>query len=282
MRLPRLIQRAARFVRAVVEGFSRDNGGLVAAAVSFYVFLSLVPVLLLAIAVAGYVFGSPERASQLVVDWVNKYGLTQQAGEQITSILTEVIAGRGAATGAGLLILLWTVTTAVGNLEKAINVAWNVEQARGFAVRRLLALFVCVLVAVLLALSLVATTALNLVKNLDVSVWGVTPTTWPWIWDVLGFAVPVLVTVLSFTLIYKILPNTAVPMRIAFAGGLFAGILWEAAKIGFSYYVNNFVDYSRVYGPLGGVILLLIWINYSALVTVLGAEAASIAHNRRS
>lgn len=281
LRLPDPIVRAGRFVRAVFERFSEDNGGMVAAAVSFYVFMSLIPMLLIAVAVAGYVLGSPERSQELVVGWVNKYGLTEQAGDEITSILREVIEGRGAATGASLLILLWTVTTAVSNLEKAINVAWNVEQARGFVMQRLLALLVCAGGAALLGLSFVLTAGLKLVKNLDVSILGMTPGSWPWIWELLGFAAPILVTVLAFTMIYKVMPNTAVSTRIALIGGIVAGVLWELAKHAFSYYVNNFADYSRVYGSLGGVILLLVWINYSALVTVLGAEVASLADRRR-
>lgn len=275
------MRRAGRFARAVLESFAKDNGGLVAAAVSFYVFLSLIPILLIAVAVAGYVLGSPEQSQDVVVGWVERYGLTQEAGEQITSIVREVIAGRGAATGISLVILFWTVTTAVSNLERAINVAWNVEQARGFAMRRLIALAVCGVVAALLALSFAATAGLKLVKSVDAVILGTSPASWPWIWDLAGFAVPVLITIAAFTLIYKIMPNTAVPTHVALTGGLFAGVLWEAAKHALSYYVNNFVDYSRVYGSLGGVILLLVWINYSALVTMLGAEVASVADGRR-
>lgn len=281
MRLPEPIGRAGRFAGTVLESFGRDNGGLVAAAVSFYVFLSLIPVLLIAVAVTGYVFGSPEQSQEMVVGWVERYGLTQAAGKQITSIVREVIAGRGAATGISLVILLWTVTTAVSSLERAINVAWNVEQARGFAMRRLVALAVCGLVAGLLALSFATTAGLKLVKNLDAVILGTSPANWSWVWDLAGFAVPVLITISAFTMIYKIMPNAAVPTRVALIGGVFAGLLWEVAKYAFSYYVNNFVDYSRVYGSLGGVILLLVWINYSALVTVLGAEVASVADRRR-
>jgi membrane protein len=93
--------------------------------------------------------------------------------------------------------------------------------------------------------------------------------------------VPLLVSILTFTIFYWIVPNTHVPVIVALAGGSFAGALWEIAKYGFSYYATHFANYSAVYGSLAGVILLLVWIYYSAIVVIMGAEVASVYAGRR-
>ena len=283
MRFPRPIRRAYAFVREVVVDYSKDNGALVAAAVSFYVYLSLVPILLLAIAVAGYVLGSPDRAQTIVFGYLKDYSptLTAQGSGAIQQVVQEVVEVRGAATGIGLLVLLWTASSAFANLEKAINVAYNVTERRNILKTRLLAISIPVLVGLLLAASFVATAGLKAIRSLDVQILGLAPAQWPWIWSFGGYLIPLLVTIGAFTIIYKIMPNTYVPTKVALAGGVVAGILWELAKQAFSFYVSNYANYSKVYGSLAGVILLMVWINYSAVVTMLGAEVASVTARRR-
>ena len=285
MRLPAPLKAAYEFVKEVLQGYSRDNGALMAAAVSFYVFLSLIPMLLVAVALAGYFLGSPEQAQATVLNKLRPALAPGKTGEGIMSLVSEVVGevvkGRGAATGLGLLVLLWTGTTAVANLGRAINLAWKTEQRRSFIKARLVALLTFVAVGVLLGASFGLTAAIGAIKGSSKSFLGIAPGQWPWIWSFLGYLVPLLVTIGTFTIVYEILPNTRVRLTTALIGGVFAGIMWEAAKQAFSVYVNNFANFSKVYGSLGGIILLLVWINYSAMVTILGAEVAAATQRRR-
>ena len=163
-------------------------------------------------------------------------------------------------------------TAPTTTLEKAINLAWGVGRERNYFVKRLVGVLMFLAVGGLLGIS----TCIYAIRDLDVSLFGIQPTDWPWVWSVMGYVLPPAVTIGTFTMIYKILPNTHVKLRVALIGGVFAGVLWEAAKAGFTYYVSNLANYSKVYGSLGGIILLVVWINYSAVVTILGAEVASV------
>ncbi|MGB9620695.1 MAG: YihY/virulence factor BrkB family protein, partial [Armatimonadota bacterium] len=120
------------------------------------------------------------------------------------------------------------------------------------------------------------TAGLEALRSANLSLLGIAPAKWPWIWSLSGYLVPLAGTVLAFTLMYKFLPYTRVPLRSAFFGGLFAGLLWEAAKIAFSFYLSGYASYGKIYGSLTGVVVLMIWINFSAVVAILGAEAGSI------
>ena len=117
--------------------------------------------------------------------------------------------------------------------------------------------------------------AIEVLRNLRLGVLGVTVDRLPFLWQFLGYVVPLLMTFSAFALIYKVLPNVRVPLRVALVGALFAGVLWEVAKIGFAFYVGHFARTATVYGSLAGVILLQVWINVGAAITILGAEVAS-------
>ncbi len=277
MRVPRLIGNSFAFAGEVVREYVRDNGNLVAAAVAFYLFVSLIPLLLLAIAGLGYVFGSPERAREIVFDYARQHSpsLTAGGGLTVQAIVEDVVRGREAATGIGILFLLWSGTSLMAIIERAINVAWDVERHRMFLVKRLIGLAMLVVAGVLFLSSFAATTALDAVRSANISILGLAPANWPWIWNFVGYLVPLTVTVLAFTLMYELLPYTRVPFRSALFGGLFAGLLWETAKIGFSFYLSRFASYGNVYGSLTGVVVLMVWINFSAVVLIFGAEVGS-------
>lgn len=278
------VRHACRFVGLVWKDYVADNGNLSAAAVSFFVFLSLIPMLLLAIAIGGFLLGSPGRAEHIVLEAINSVapGLASRWGlDSVRTAVDEIVAGRGVATGLGLASLFWIGTTVTASLEQAINVAWRLDQ-RGFVRRRLLALAMLFGSYALLVLSFGLTATLSAVRTMDIRVFGELPSSWPWLWTLAAYFIPLVLSVGTFTLIYKVLPNTRVEWRVALAGGLFAGVAWELAKHAFSFYVSNFAYYSAIYGSLAGMILLLVWIYYSSIVAIMGAEVASVYAGRRN
>lgn len=267
------------FVKEVALEYIKDNGSLVAAAVAFYMFLSLIPLLLLGVAGVGYLLGSPGRAEKLLFDYLGNYSpaLAEQGGALgLGEVVRGVVSGRGAATGLGLVFLLWSGTSAIVMLEQAVNVAWNCTLVRPFWLKRLLAVAMLFIGGGMFGVSFASTAALERLRHTEQCLLGICPGRWSGLWNLTAYLLPLAITILGFTLAYKILPRVSVPTRSAVFGGLLAGVLWEAAKIGFSYYLNNYAGYNRVYGSLTSIILLMVWINYSAIVAILGAEAASV------
>jgi membrane protein len=268
------LRAAADFARELAEKFTEHNSALMAAAVSFYVFLSLVPLLLLALAALGAVLQSKEYAYQTVVRFLHTYSPT------IRPHLEEVIRGSNVAAGLGIIALLWAGSQAFVTLETVVNTAWGCRP-RGFLKGRLVAIGLLLAVGVLLLVSFGITTAANAVQGCNVSVFGRSLSDLcGWGRGVLAWALPLAVTIATFTLIYRLLPNTHVPMTCALLGGVVAGILWEIAKDAFSFYATAFANYSAVYGSLAGIILLLVWIYYSSVVTILGAQISAVYQAR--
>ncbi len=268
---------AGNFARAVARDYSRDHGSLIAAAVSFYAFVSLIPLILLSIAVVGWVLGSVEDARASVVSILARSSpsVRQAAGDTVLAVVGQVVARKAEFGGISLLLLAWTGSSVANALCRAVNLAWGVEARRGLLAQRLLDIAVVVGVVVLLGVSAGITAAIEVLRHIRLQVFGLSAPGIPFFWQVMGYLAPLLVTLAAFTLIYKVLPNVQVPLRVAAVGAFFAGILWEAAKTAFGLYVAHSARSATVYGSLWGVILLQLWINVSMVITILGAEVAS-------
>lgn len=265
------------FAHTLARDYSRDHGSLIAAAVSFYAFMSLIPLILLSVSVIAFFLGSMEEAQASVMRVLSQYNpaVEQTAGETVRAVVRDVIGKRAALGGISVVVLAMTGSAAANSLCRAVNLAWDIKVRRGLLAQRLLDIAVVFGGVALLGASLAATAAIEVLRNLRLGVLGVTADRLPFLWQFLGYVVPLLMTFSAFALIYKVLPNVRVPLRVALVGALFAGVLWEVAKIGFAFYVGHFARTATVYGSLAGVILLQVWINVGAAITILGAEVAS-------
>ncbi len=264
--------RSVAFAKGVWQEFQDDNGSMLAAAVSFFGFLSFWPALLAGVGILGFVLGSPENAEAILTRTVSHFIVGQQA----ESIVNGIVSGRSAATGIGLVLLLWSGTSAVVALERALNLAWEAPP-RGLISSRLLALFTLVVGGLLLIVSFGATTAIRFIRSSSPAMLA----DLSWLWTVVSYLVPLFLSIAPFVLVYKVLPNTKVSWRTALAAGTLTGLLWEVAKQAFTYYVLNWASYGSVYGSLGSVILLMVWIYYSSTIAVLGAEFGANWSRRR-
>jgi membrane protein len=264
------------FIRRLYQEFTKDYGPMVSASMSFYALLSIVPLLILAVAVTGYVLHSRDRAYEEVFLYVGQFSPSLAQG-----LLEEVVRGRGTAGGLAIVALLWAGTQFFVSLEMAVNIAWDVKRRRGFLKQRLLSMAMVLAAGLLLLLNLGVTALEAIVRGLHV---------WPafgtllqstWLWTLAGSVFTFLLTVAMFIIVYKFLPNRRVKWRDALVGAAVAGVLWEIAKQAFSWYVPHFGKYNAVYGSLGRVVILMVWIYYSSMVTIIGAEVGALrAHVR--
>lgn len=101
------------------------------------------------------------------------------------------------------------------------------------------------------------------------------------LWDLLQYAIPLFVMFIVFTLLYWIAPSRRLALREVMPGALFTTIGWITTSILFSVYVNQFSDFSKTYGSLGGVTVLLIWLYISSFIILAGGEINAVLLNRR-
>ena len=276
---PGKIGRAARHVWCLVVELTRkyaeDRGPLIAAAVSFFALLSIIPLVLLGVWGLGH-FLSSREAFERVVDYLEGY--LPGSSRIVERYLKALVKGQRAIGWLGLTGLLWSASQGFVILELAMNLTLRVRERRSFIASRLLGLGMILLAGGSLVLSLLITSTLTAIRTYSLQLVGWPPGQIPAVWSVIGAIVSVSLTILSFTVVYRVIPNTRVPWRSALIAGTTAGLLWEIAKRAFTHYLPQATApaIKQVYGSVAGLIALVLWIYYSSVILVLGAELLSV------
>jgi membrane protein len=271
-------------IKELARRFGKDQSPVYAAALSFFSILSIVPLLVVALAALAFLFHSPAQAMAHLQKLIAQILPGDYAGSAAQRIINdaniqrsveELIRTRGIAGLIGLLSLVWAAMQIFVNAVPAMNAAFEVQETRSWLRLRLVAFGLLLGAGALFLLSLLPSSGPDFISHLHIP-WLHLPQPVPWPIDALFWLAALAINSMMFALIYRFLPNAPTSWRQAFVGGLVAGLLWELAKRGFSAYLANFNSYNKVYGALGGLIVLLLWIYYTSMITLLGAEAASL------
>jgi len=257
-------------LRSAFQRFNEARASQAAAAMAYYALFSLFPLLLALIAAWSFVL-EREQAFQQVVGFVTEAIPISQT--LIEKNIQRVLELRGTVGMVGLLGLLWSGMGAFEVLANNINRAWTDAEPRSFLERRLVALGMVGTLSALLALSLVSSTVLNLLPQLQVPLWDSVSIYEKPLWGALSNLVPWLFTFFLFLALYLWVPNTKVERRAAFWGAVVAALAWEVAANGFAWYLRSgLVRYELVYGSLGAVVALMFWIYWSSWIALFGAH----------
>ena len=256
-----------------VQNWWKDNCLRLAASLAYYTALSLAPLLLLIVGVVGLVLDRQQVATQLATQLE---GLMGQAGrELVTSILTTTSPqGSLLATVIGLVTLCIGATAVFGELQATMNLIWEVQPAPTSGVwagiwawlrERIFSLAIVFALAFLLLVSLVISAALAgaaaLFHGPEQAILS----------RVLEIAVSLLVLTFVFALLYKYVPDAKIGWRDVWLGGLITAVLFTFGKTAIGLYLGQ-ASVGSAYGAAGSMVVLLVWVYYSALIMFFGAE----------
>lgn len=275
------MKRAGNLLKQAFADWRRDNAARLGAALSYYTLFSVAPLLIVAIAVAGLMFGREAAQGQIVSQL---QGLVGEAGARAVETMIENSRRPEAgalATVVGLVTLLLGATGAFAELKSALNVVWDVkDEGAGLAglLRGRLWSFAMVLaVGFLLTVSLVLSAAVAAANGLFESA-GISPSLVHALNAALSFAV---ITV-PFALIFKFLPDTQVAWRDVWAGALLTSALFTVGKFAIGLYLGH-SSLASTYGAAGSVVVLVVWVYYAAQIFFFGAELTqAYAHRHGS
>ena len=252
-----------------------------AAALAYFALFSLAPVLVLVITIAGLVFGAEAAQGQVQRELARFVGPESAAAvQQIVIAASRPRTGRTAAI-IGTVTLLITATGVLIQLQDTLNTVWEVIPKPGFFLKRLLLkrllCFGLILgVGVLLLGSIAASAGLTaLQKVLEARLEIGTSTALGWADVILSW---LLMTVL-IALIYRVLPDVEIGWRDVAWGSAITSILFLVGKYGIGFYLQR-TGIASTFGTAGSLVLILIWIYYSSLIFLLGAEFTRV-HSRK-
>src|SRR6188472_4233791 len=269
---------AWKMLKDTVLAFINDEALSRGAAIAFYTVTSIAPVLLIVIAVAGLAFGR-EAAQNAVTSQLS--GLM---GQQTAEVVQTAVANAGkkssgiVATLVGVAILLVTASGVFGEMQTALNAIWKAKP-QGATVSRLIrariaSLGLVAALGFLLMVSLVVSTVLTALGNyLDLILpFG------KFILTVLNGIVSLILISFLFAAIYKVLPDRRLQWRDVATGAVVTALLFTIGKALISWYIGSTAVASS-FGAAGGLIILLLWVYYSAQIFLLGAEFTKVFAN---
>jgi len=273
---------AWRLVRDTVNGFIADEGTTRGAAIACYTLFSLAPLLVVAIGVAGLAFG--EEAARGAIGAQLRALVGRQGAEAVEAMVRGAGMGGGPGAGAaiGAAVLLLTAAGVFTELRAALNVIWRAAP-QAISVSYLLRAWVLSLGLVgatgfLLVVSLLASAAVSMLGE-----WmgGRLPAAAPLL-EALNFAVSFALLSLLFAAIYKVLPDRRIAWRDVAIGAVATAFLFTVGKSLIGWYIGNSGLAAR-YGAAGALVVVLLWVYYSAQIFLLGAEFTQVwTMHRRS
>ena len=282
-RFPHMFTKAWQVLKFTGNGYIEDNCLSRGAAIAYYTVFSLAPVLIIVIAVAGFVFGADAARGALVDEISSLMG--RQGGEAIQAMIASATNQNrsGWAGAVGLTTLLVTASGVFSELQAALNAIWRSKPRMGTVSRlvraRLVSLGLVMTLGFLLLVSLVVSTALSAIGPwLD----GIFPGAQV-LMHVVSFLISLVLVALLFAVIYKVLPDTSLAWRDVISGAIATAILFNIGKFLISLYLGS-SSVTSSFGAAGAFALLLLWIYYSSQIFLIGAEFtrawADIIHER--
>jgi membrane protein len=252
-----------------------DDAPTLGAALAFYTLFSLAPVLIVAVSVAGFVFGEKAAQGEIVRQFQGLMGM--QGASAIEAILQSTNRpGLGMlATVLGLVAILVGASGAFNELQDALNIIWKVHSTKSFwrvALRhRFFSLGLVVATGFLLLTSLVITASLSAAERLVGTLLPVSII----VLQSINFVFSFVVITLLFGLIFKLIPDATIPWRNVWMGAAVTSLLFTVGKVLIGFYLGHSA-LTSAYGAAASLVVFLIWIYYSAQILLFGAEITHV------
>jgi membrane protein len=256
-----------RAIGSSFTAFFRDECFELAGGMSFFMILSIAPLGILIVTIIGYVFGQYHTIYNYTLE--NLTHLFPNFSDSITQEIRAIIFYRKLSIISIILYSFLSFQFFL-SMEHAVNVIFKVKRRRNYAISLLLSFFVVTLLLIFLLTAFIFSSIGSLIEQYSLKIVGIKIGHMASVF--LVYIAPFLLVLLTYTAVYKIIPQDKISFILAFFSGLFATLFWEAAKYIFTWYVKNLSYLGSIYGSLTTFVFALIWIYYSSCIFLLGAE----------
>lgn len=283
--MKKLLSNLPNLLKLTYQGWKEDKASRLSAALAYYTIFSLAPMLLIIIAVTGFFFGQRDIVQSQVLNQIE--GLVGADGREFVSgLLTSASnPAKGIfATIVGIITLLFGALGVFNELHNALNTIWEVkeEETKGFIesikkviFSRLLSFSMILGIGFLLLVSLVISAGLSAMQE---TIGNAIPVS-EILLQIVNLIISIGVITVLFALIFKFLPDAEIAWRDVWLGAFVTAVLFSLGKFLIGIYLGNSTVTSS-FGAAGSLVLLLLWIYYSAQILLFGAEFTQVYANQ--
>lgn len=247
-----------------------------AATLSYFALLSLFPLILAIVSIAGFLLAGGDTL-EILLGYIREF--FPEFRGSIRKNIETVAATRGQVGVIAVIGLVWVGTAIFDALEYILDQVWGKSESKLLFRARLIGIIVVIGLGALLIVVTIAAPALTAARDF-------------WLprslgrslvhgYEVFGWIINALVVMAVYLALYHFVPSKRPPLKDVWPGAATAGIVWELARRLFSWYLKRVASFSTLYGSLGIVIGLLVWLYILGLITIIGGEVAAVLSDRR-
>ena len=265
-----------KFLKELYYRMMHDELSLISANLSYYFILSILPLLMVILALTPY-FNINQNFLLTKIETIAPGVL----GDYIFTLISEVLNNKNQTIITfGIIFTLWSASNGIYGLMYAFNIAYRVKEKRMWITVKIISIFFTIVImeAMLLMLVLLVfgkqiTWVLFHKLNFDKEFFD--------IWNYITILLPLFFTIIIFTFLYMLATNLKIPIKLAIPGAVFSAFSWIIISKVFGYYIDHFSNYIKTYGSIGAIMLFVIWLYFTGYILIIGAEINAILYNYR-
>lgn len=264
--------KAEIFIKKLMKRYTAHNIAATSAQIAYYWILAFFPFLIFIISLLTF--------ANIPIDILMQFVSTIVPSSLMAFIETTInqfILNRSTTLlSVGVLASLWSGGTAVNALLKGIHLAYNSKFIKPFWMSKIVAIFYTIVLALLIIFMMVSIIFGNRIGNYIVGVLHLNEGIIMPIWNMIRLVMPILALIIVLYMVYRIVPRKHLKVKGVWLGTISASVGWYVFSLIFSLYIDNYSKYNQLYGSIGGVFILLIWLYASCMVLLLGAEINAV------
>ena len=260
-------------LRKIWSAYWRDECLILSAAISFCAIFSIIPFLFLLFVIWGVFVGSSDMLYAQIVQFAR--ALAPDISQGVLEDIRTVVAHRSALGWVGIFFLFWIFDVVFYSIAHAFDRIFGAGKRRKYYRMKIasfsVVLLACAVLYFFIQLAVVATAIRNTnfgIGGVDLSFYVAKSLSFP--------SLVYVVLIMVFTLMFRVMPTVPVRFPFAVMGGVIFVNLWYLAKFAFHWYVENIAVFNIIYGTLGTLIVVVLWIYYSANILLISAECVSV------
>lgn len=252
-----------RLIRRIID----DEVFALGSQLAYSLLLSFFPFLIFLFTLIGF---SPIKGNSLVL--ALKDVLPADAYNLISRTVYEIVEKRsGELLSLSIIFTIWSASNGFGAVIRGLNKAYDVEETRNFVKLKLISIVCTLALAVTILASLVLWIFGDYIGEF-LRAYIFHSYAFMKAWNIIRFIVVMLITITVFAALYRYTPCKRLKWMEVMPGALFTTLGWILSSAGFTFYVNNFSNYTRIYGSLGAVIILMTWLFLTSVIILIGGE----------
>jgi membrane protein len=277
MQIKSAAKKIGYLLKETYNGFMDDNGIKLSAALSYYTVFSLPPLLIIIISLSGIFFGADAVRGEIFGQINTLVGSDAAMQIQETIKKVELSNGSNFAQTIGIIILLIGATGVFAEIQDSINYIWGIKAKpkRGlikYLYNRLMSFSMIGSVGFLLLVGLIINSLIDVLSHRLAIIF---PRDSIFLFHIINTMVIFIIITLLFSIIFKTLPDGKIALRDCIIGASFTSILFMIGKFAIGFYLGRY-NIASVYGAAGSIILILVWVYYSAIILYFGAEFTKV------